>query len=217
MVLAGALLAVTSTAAQADTITAVGQGWCREGECNNVTTGAAFNNTFAGSHFTDSGIIEFRNWFAFKIPAREAITAATLEIWNEAANRTEDPDAVYELRNASAISFDGLAGSTTLGSIGVSVADTGTSHFVSFPLTGVALDLLNAARGGNLLFGGVVTPFSPDREVQIFGYSVGAPVAFLDVSPESVTPVPEPSSMLLIGTGALALARKWRPHTRSRN
>jgi hypothetical protein len=119
---------------------------------------------------------------------------------------------VYELRKANAISFGGLAGSMTLGSIGVSAADTGTSHFVSIPLTQAALDFLNAARDGNFLFGGLVTPFSPNREVRIFGYTQGRPIASLNLSLDSSAPVPEPSSMLLFATAALGLARKWRRH-----
>lgn len=204
MVLSGVLLVSLGSQADADTITirASGQGWCIQESCNN-TNPSALQNTFAGRHEER----EYRDWFAFQLPAPRVITGATLNIWNDARNFTDHDAVTFALRDASTISFAGLLGSTTLGSVSVPAADAGASRFVAISLNSVAIDLLNGARGGQFLFGGVVSPFMSSGEVQIFGYTDGRPPAFLELSAD---PVPEPGTLLLFGAGSAALACRRR-------
>jgi hypothetical protein len=204
---AALLLFVTASQASADSIElfASGQGWCQStGECNN---NARLNNTFAGS-LVPGG--EFRNWFRFDLPGGD-IESATLNIWNEAANFTTVPSARYDLRNAGDLSFEGLRGSTTLGSIGVAAADTGQSHFVEIPLNADGLRFLNASAGRRFLFGGIVSPFVEGSQVQTFGYTQGPPAAFLQLSGE-FSPTPEPVTGLagVCAAVAVLLARRRR-------
>jgi len=210
LVLVGALLGSMADTASADTITASGQGWCKgDGMCNS-TTASTINNTFAGSL---SGF-EYRDWFAFRLPLGD-ITAGTLNIWNDEANFTDVAAATFEVRDASEISFGGLLGATMLGSISVQLADAGvSSHFVSIPLNPDAIRLLNAADGSLFVLGGVVTPFVPTSPVQIFGYTSGPPAAFLELSGDLSSPVPEPASYLLVAMGlaVLVLTRRKGAH-----
>lgn len=205
--LAAVVLAASSAAARADSITAVGQGWCTPSSCN-ASAIVGLNNTFAGSHSNGLAQSEYRDWFAFDIPATGAITGAILNVWNASANYT-DAAGTFELRTASARTFAGLFGATILGTVDVGIADNGTSRYVGIPLNLAGLDLLNAARGSRVLFGGVVTPFTPTQEVQIFGYTQGPPAAFLDLTRDPA-PVPEPSTVLMVITGALALGSSAR-------
>jgi hypothetical protein len=196
---AGVLLASTAYDASADAITikATGEGWCNgEGTCNS-TNSSTINNTFAGSHS-----FEYRNWFAFSLPSGLTIGSGTLNIWNDAQNFTTVSDATFGLRHANEITFDGLLGGITLGSISVAAADAGDSHFVPIPLNTDAIRLLNAAdRNSLFLFGGVVNPIST-LEVQIFGYTGGVPVAFLDLTGTT----PEPATYLLVASALAAVA-----------
>jgi hypothetical protein len=204
---AGLLLFAAASQASADSIKlfASGQGWCESsGACNN---NARLNNTFAGSHLQGS---EFRNWFRFDLPGGD-IESAVLNIWNDAQNFTTVPSARYDLRNAEGMSFAGLRGSTTLGSIGVGAADTGESHFVAIPLNADGLAVLNASAGHRFLFGGIVSPFVPGSEIQTFGYTMGPPAAFLQLSGE-FSPTPEPVTSLVGMCAAVAVlvARRRR-------
>jgi hypothetical protein len=168
-------------------------------------------NTFAGTLGANT---EFRDWFAFQLPSVGTFTSATLNIWNDTRNFSDVAGPTFELRDASAISFAGLAGATTLGSVSVEAADAGVSRFVPITLNAAALSLLNAAQGGPFLFGGVVTPFSSGN-VQIFGYTTGPPAAFLRFAHDPA-PVPEPMSLLLVGSGLAALvARRRRSRKRA--
>jgi hypothetical protein len=197
---AALLLLAAASQASADSIKlfASGQGWCNStGECNN---NARLNNTFAG---VQRGGNEFRNWFRFDLPGGD-IESAVLNIWNDGGNFTTLPSARYDVRNAADLSFEGLRGSTTLGSIGVGAADTGESHFVAIAMNAEGLGFLNASAGRRFLFGGIVSPFVSDSEIQTFGYTTGPPSAFLQLSGD-FSPTPEPVTSLVGMCAAVAV------------
>jgi hypothetical protein len=153
--------------------------------------------------------VVIRDWMAFDIPAIGSISNATLWIWNDYQDlgATQDTTRTYTLHNPAAIDFDSLGSGAVLGSVGVGVANTGESHYVGIPLNGTALALLNAAQGGQFLFGGALDIVNPNLEVDIFGYTNGTPVAYLEYNS-----VPEPGTlaMLLGGLAALGMAARRR-------
>ena len=76
-------------------------------------------------------------------------------------------------------------------------------------LNAAAIAAINAAAGGGFAIGGsIVTLNGQGVEEFVFGNS-GQFVRQLIVEAEAV-PVPEPSSLFLLGTGLLAGVRRWR-------
>ena len=203
---AAAALLATPAAVQAADISATGSGWCASfGSCD--TDGTFFNNSFAG----DSGA-DFRNLFTVAVPVG-TVTAASLSIWNDAANYNSDPNAVYSLIGASGISYNGLADGTVLGSILMSAADTGVSRYVTIDLNAAGIAALNAAAGSTFLFGGVITR---NAHSEFAGYGSGTPAAYLTLTQSAQsTAVPEPASwaLMLGGFGLVGGAMRRRRAT----
>ena len=204
VLLIAGFLCLAAVPARAGIVDAVGEGWCRDSVsgsdyCNNTDTSAIWN-TFAGN---GSGDGVYRNWFAIDIPAIGLISNATLWIWNDGQDSTGDASRTYTLYNPAAIDFGSLGTGSPLGTVNVGDADTGLSHYVGIPLNATALSLLNAAQGGQFLFGGAVDIVNPAVQVEIFGWTEGIPLARLEYNA-----VPEPGtlSMLLAGLAVLGMA-----------
>ena len=198
-VLALAIAVALMPLASAGTISASGEGWCEAGGyyCNNTST-TSIADTAAGT----DGNVELNDWFAFNSPS-ESITNATISIWNFGMDYyTTSPSPVYNLYQATSIDYTGLTGNgTILGSVLFSVADTGTSEFVTITLSAAGIAALNASRGGQIIFGGSATGLNPPNADEIFGYTDGTPIAYLTVN----STIPEPGSLMLLGGGLLAL------------
>lgn len=194
-----ALISVTAYANPPLVVNATGEGFCNShGLVNNNDTGV-IANTFAGNN---DGVIPnndgvFRDWFAFTIPTLGGnITGVSISIWNDGSNFNNNPNAVFNLYPAAAISFGGLTGGPSLGNIPVALADTGVAHFVTIALNANGLSALEAAQGSTFIFGG-----NNDSGDQIFGYGAGVP-AYLTFETASV---PEPTAFALLALGLAGL------------
>lgn len=202
-----AALTLSLPASGAD-ITATGSGWINAGGGDNS------GGTFSGinNHFTGFEGQAFNNWFMFDLP-NYAITSATLRIWNESANSTIDPNALYTLHEATSFSFAGLSGGPVLGSITLGVTDSGVSQYVDIALNSFGLAALNANLGSSFVFGGTITsivdPSGCYDCVAAFGYNGGVPEAMLSLN---TAPVPEPEiyAMLAAGLGLMGFATRRR-------
>lgn len=145
----GALL-LLAPAAKASNLTASGEGWCSNSmDCDNTDT-SAIDNTYAGS---DGGGDLFQDWFAFQLPS-SPITNASVSIFNDGQDFNADLTAFYTLFEASSFTYGGLASGTAFGSVSVSAADTGTSHYVTIDLNAAGITALNGDLGNTFIFGG---------------------------------------------------------------
>ncbi len=188
-VLAGGL--ALATGAMAQTVDQTGSGWCRKGiGCNNTDTSVSDNN--------DAGV-GFNDWFAFDIPDVGTITGATLSIWEAPFYAPGEASAVWSVYQAAGLDYDDLVNWLVLGSVNQADAGDGTGHYVSIELDAAALGALQAAEGGQFIFGGT-------SDGDIFGYGPDLPPALLTLSnyvPLAVVaegdPVnaPEPASLAM--------------------
>jgi hypothetical protein len=205
VLLIAGLLFLAAVPVRAGSVYAVGEGWCENsaGGCNNTDL-TTIASTFAGNIVGSGGYRN--NWFVFNIPSIGLISNATLWIWNEGANYTDDTTRTYTLYNSAAIDFHSLGSGPVLGSVNVGVADSGVSHYVGILLNPTALSLLNAAQGSQFLFGGAIDLLDPAVEVELFAYDMGTP-ARLDYNS-----VPEPGTLTLLlgGLAVLGMAVRRR-------
>lgn len=194
------LLALSSIDAQASiTVNASGEGWCSSGGyCNNTNTNV-LANYFAGDISQVGTLGMDRDWFAFNMPSMaNNITSASISIWNWSGNAGSNTlsSAVFNLYEASSITWAGLTNGPSLGNILVSLADNGVSQFVTINLSSSAIASLEAAQGGLFIFGGNDDNSSNDG---IFGNNTNVfQAAYLTLNTAAV-PEPESYAMLLSG------------------
>ncbi|MES2949314.1 MAG: PEP-CTERM sorting domain-containing protein [Pseudomonadota bacterium] len=187
---------------------AVATGWCNSASYCNNTDMSTFASSFAGSH---SGNV-YRNWLAFDI-ANEHVSAATLSIWSDAGNVSDDPLAVYSVTATYGISFAGLMDGPSFGTVTASISNTGEDHSVDIVFNAAGISFLNAHLGTRVVFGGNVT--SAASNVQFFGHTDGYPTAYFNTF-NTVPAVPEPESyaMLLAGLGLVGAVARRRKQNR---
>ena len=179
------ILAVTTSATQGATTTLdpVGRGWIRDnGFHNDRDVG---NNYFAGFSPSQG---EYRNWFAFDLSSiTGTVTVAEMII---EINEYVSPDATetWELHHVSTAPgnlgtvvsvahYDDLGDGPVLGSHTFSSADEG--NVTSFHLGRRMIDELNAAIGGPIEFGGLLTSLS--------GQTSANEGIFVHTSPDTTT------------------------------
>ena len=200
-----ATVVVFASLLSASTISATGEGWCSNNQnypCNNINT-SAIHNTLSGSNVYGSSNDLYRDWFAFVLPTTP-VSNASISIWNDSRNYTDDLAAVFNLYAEVSISYGGLLSGPSIGSVSVVQADNGVSRFVTLQLNGAGLAALNANLGTTIIIGGE-GGVSPGLESEIFGYTNGHPVAYLTTSN-----APEPGTFAMLSSGLLGLAGMLR-------
>ncbi len=164
----------------------------------------------------------FRNFFVFNLAGYtdpNPIGAAELRLFNPPNGYTSpNPTETYSLFDVTTPIptlvatntgrtdiFADLGSGLSYGSRVVSAADN--NRIVSVTLNAAAVAALNANRGGLFALGGALTTLGPPGNEFVFGSSGLS----IDVRQLVLTPVPEPATLMLLGTGVpVLLGYAWR-------
>jgi hypothetical protein len=202
-----ALLVVVAAPATATsfTVNTINRGWLTSAGGNN---GSSPNNNFAVGWCPPCNA-EFRDFFLFSVPVLDgAVVSADLFI-AVANNSYISPDSseTFVLTSTAGSAFTNLGTGTLYASRPFSPADNGTT--VDIGLNASALAAI--VSGGAFEVSGRVSTlsFNPNGE-SILGVSQDTSVQLRIITGPAASPVPEPATLLLVGTGVAACVRRVR-------
>jgi hypothetical protein len=205
-------------------LTATAQGWMTA-TANNGAYAANYylaGNCGAGDCYTG----EFRNFFQFGIPKLDGpVLAATLLLDTRYEAMNQFPSITYQVSSlVPGFGFSDLGTGTLYGSRTYTSADQYRVEGIA--LDSAALSAIRQAAGGSLTLGGRVTSSvafgAAQRDQLIFGRA-DAPQQLEIVTgyapmllSSSLTPVPEPTSALLLLAGLLLIILRRTKQSRDR-
>lgn len=226
--------------ADADTITlsALASGFYRENGTTNQPTGTGYLVGWEGGTGIGGGgtpvNLEFRDFFTFDAtPYAGQISAAQLQLFNpragfqghtldgyESVDSTETFTLFDVSTNVSTLTsglggvsaFTDLGSGVSFGFVTVSSANNGT--LVTIDINAAGLAALNSANG-IFAFGGALTTLSKTPNLNELLFSNTSAALFGDtrqlvLTTSTPAPVPEPTSLLLLGTGVAGVVAKRR-------
>ena len=175
------------------------------------------NQNYVVGWFEDDDF-EHHNFFVFDLSTvSDTIIAAELRLFNPLDGyMSPDPTETYTVFDVSTVVttltdggsgltdiFADLGSGLTYGSVVASVADNGTIITVS--LNANALDALNAASGLFALGGAITTLTRGDFDEHLFVNTNIPPSRTRELVLTSSAPIPEPGTLLLIGSGLVGI------------
>ena len=167
-------------------------------------------NYVTGQGFSSGTLMTFRSFFVFDVPATiPNVTSASIAIFNPSRGYiSPDASETYKLFDvATPITtlraggtgltgiFDDLGTGVEFGSVEISAASNGT--LVSINLNAAGIAAIQAARGGQIAFGGALSSLSGTSQQLVFGFSSGSSVRTLIINGS-----PDPADWYSVSLGS---------------